>query len=51
MTEQHQPKDEVYEPDFVRYETNKAAFVRAKPDATQAEYDAAMHVSARECGC
>jgi hypothetical protein len=51
MTEQHQPKDEVHEPDFARYEANKAAFVRAKPDATQAEYDAAMLVNARVCGC
>jgi hypothetical protein len=34
----------------LRYEVAKAAWVAAHPDATPAEYEAAMRRLARECG-
>jgi len=37
-------------PNFARYEAKKAAWVKANPDATPAEYEAAMRAIARECG-
>jgi hypothetical protein len=39
----------VMEPDYARYEAKKAAWKRANPDATPAEYEAAMRVIASEC--
>jgi len=41
---------ELQEPHFAMYEAKKTAWVKANPDATQAEYEAAMRTIARECG-
>jgi len=46
----HQYEVEVQEPDFAMYEAKKAGWVKANPDATPPEYEAAMRAIARECG-
>jgi hypothetical protein len=43
-------KDDVQEPDFVQYEAKKASWLKTYPDATQADYEAAMRIIAYECG-
>jgi hypothetical protein len=35
---------------YQRYEAAKAAWIASHPDATRAEYEAAMRRIARECG-
>jgi len=38
------------EPNFGKYEEDKAAWMKANPDATPMEYEVAMRANARECG-
>jgi hypothetical protein len=42
-------EDMVQAPDYAMYEAKKAAWIKANPQATPAEYEAAMRVIAREC--
>jgi hypothetical protein len=43
-------KDDVQQPDFAQYEAKKARWLKTYPDATQADYEAAMRIIAYECG-
>jgi hypothetical protein len=42
MFEKHYCEDEAQQPDFARYETEKAAWAKANPNATPVEYEQAM---------
>jgi hypothetical protein len=50
MFEQHKCENPEPGPNFVKYEANKSAWMKANPDATPTEYQTAMQANAHECG-
>lgn len=50
MFEQHKCESQKSEPSFVKYEARKSDWMKANPNATPTEYQAAMRAIALECG-